>query len=44
MRDVGRDLNRSMMPLSMSLANPIAVKAALKVTAWAKMPPIRKVR
>lgn len=41
---IGRERKRSTIPLSMSPTSPSAVNAALKVTAWAKIPPIRKVR
>lgn len=44
MAAIGRERKRSTMPLSMSLASPSAVKAELKVTARAKMPPMRNVR
>lgn len=41
---MGSERKRSTMPRSRSFARPSAVKAALKVTARAKMPPIRYVR
>nr|WP_254126927.1 hypothetical protein [Aquihabitans sp. G128] len=41
MRTMGSERNRSMMPLPMSSARPMAVEVAPNTTIWPKMPGIR---